>query len=171
MWRGCAQELGQVDGICSFWEAAQALVASLAERLGLLAHTPAAVEAAREKQVGGCVLASVSSQQKDLRHHPCCSCDVRIVARLREACAALPACQPVLTHIRARPVGMFQQRQCFAAGQSFAPHSPAPALPASHMHDLVLRHLFLLMYTGTLPARRTRARAWPRPGCRLRPTT
>ena len=50
-WRGCAQELGQVDGICSFWEAAQALVASLAERVGLLAHPPAAVEAAREKQV------------------------------------------------------------------------------------------------------------------------
>lgn len=47
----CAQELGQVDGICSFWEAAQALVASLAERVGLLAHPPAAVEAAREKQV------------------------------------------------------------------------------------------------------------------------
>jgi hypothetical protein len=45
------QELGQLDGVCSFWEAAQALVASLAERLGLLAHPPAAVEAAREKQV------------------------------------------------------------------------------------------------------------------------
>ena len=45
------QELGQVDGVCSFWEAAQSLVASLAERMGLLAHTPDAVEAAREKQV------------------------------------------------------------------------------------------------------------------------
>ena len=45
------QELGQVDGICSFWEAAQALVAALAERMGLAAHPPAAVEAAREKQV------------------------------------------------------------------------------------------------------------------------
>lgn len=40
-----------MDGICSFWEAAQALVASLAERQGLLAHPPAAVENAREKQV------------------------------------------------------------------------------------------------------------------------
>ena len=45
------QVLGQIDGVCSFWEAAQSLVASLAERLGLLAHTPDAVEAAREKQV------------------------------------------------------------------------------------------------------------------------
>lgn len=45
------QELGQVDGVCSFWEAAQALVATLAERQGLLAHPPAAVENAREKQV------------------------------------------------------------------------------------------------------------------------
>ncbi len=45
------QALGQVDGVCSFWEAAQSLVASLAERLGLHAHTPDAVEAAREKQV------------------------------------------------------------------------------------------------------------------------
>ena len=45
------QALGQIDGVCSFWEAAQSLVASLAERLGLLAHTPDAVEAAREKQV------------------------------------------------------------------------------------------------------------------------
>ncbi|KAK9918865.1 hypothetical protein WJX75_007641 [Coccomyxa subellipsoidea] len=44
------QELGQVDGICSFWEAAQALVATLAERQGLLAHPPGAVENAREKQ-------------------------------------------------------------------------------------------------------------------------
>lgn len=50
-WCLCLQELGQVDGVCSFWEAAQALVASLAERLGLLAHSPSAVEAAREKQV------------------------------------------------------------------------------------------------------------------------
>ena len=40
-----------MDGVCSFWEAAQSLVASLAERMGLLAHTPDAVEAAREKQV------------------------------------------------------------------------------------------------------------------------
>lgn len=46
------QELGQVDGICSFWEAAQALVATLAERVGLLSHPPGAVENAREKQVG-----------------------------------------------------------------------------------------------------------------------
>ena len=45
------QALGQIDGVCSFWEAAQSLVASLAERLGLHAHTPDAVEAAREKQV------------------------------------------------------------------------------------------------------------------------
>ena len=45
------QALGQIDGVCSFWEAAQSLVASLAERLGVLAHTPEAVEAAREKQV------------------------------------------------------------------------------------------------------------------------
>ena len=50
------QELGQVDGVCSFWEAAQSLVASLAERMGLLAHTPDAVEAAREKQVWGLIL-------------------------------------------------------------------------------------------------------------------
>ncbi|CAL5224156.1 g6793 [Coccomyxa viridis] len=42
--------LGQLDGVCSFWEAAQSLVASLAERLGLHSHTPEAVEAAREKQ-------------------------------------------------------------------------------------------------------------------------
>lgn len=48
---GSLQELGQVDGICSFWEAAQALVATLAERQGLLAHPPGAVENAREKQV------------------------------------------------------------------------------------------------------------------------
>ena len=45
------QAWGQVDGVCSCWEAAQSLVASLAERLGLHAHTPDAVEAAREKQV------------------------------------------------------------------------------------------------------------------------
>ena len=41
-----------MDGICSFWEAAQALVATLGERVGLLSHPPGAVENAREKQVG-----------------------------------------------------------------------------------------------------------------------
>lgn len=45
------QELGQVDGILSFWELSQPLVSRLAERLGLPANPPAAVDAAREKQV------------------------------------------------------------------------------------------------------------------------
>ena len=43
--------MGQVDGILSFWELSQPLVARLAERLGLPANSPAAVDAAREKQV------------------------------------------------------------------------------------------------------------------------
>ena len=47
------QELGQVDGVLSFWELSQALVSRLAERLGLPANPPAAVDAAREKQVRG----------------------------------------------------------------------------------------------------------------------
>lgn len=74
---GCRlQELGQLDGVCSFWEAAQSLVASLAERLGLLAHTPDAVEAAREKQVCGLntprLLPILSKTGKRPVPAPCC---------------------------------------------------------------------------------------------------
>lgn len=46
------QELGQVDGVLSFWELSQSLVSRLAERLGLPANPPQAVDTAREKQVG-----------------------------------------------------------------------------------------------------------------------
>ena len=45
------QDLGQIDGILSFWELSQPLVSRLAERLGLPANPPEAVDAAREKQV------------------------------------------------------------------------------------------------------------------------
>ena len=45
------QRVGPVDGICSFWELSQSLVAHLCEHLGLPGNPPAAVEAAREKQV------------------------------------------------------------------------------------------------------------------------
>ena len=47
----CAQDLGQIDGVLSFWELSQPLVARLAEHLGLPGNPPAAVDAARDKQV------------------------------------------------------------------------------------------------------------------------
>ena len=66
-WRAL-QALGQIDGVCSFWEAAQSLVASLAERLGLLAHTPDAVEAAREKQVCSRLYSQVKTYVLSVSH-------------------------------------------------------------------------------------------------------
>ena len=46
-----------MDGILSFWELSQPLVSRLAERLGVPANAPAAVDAAREKQVHAPLLA------------------------------------------------------------------------------------------------------------------
>ena len=46
-----SQEFGQVDGVISFWELSQPLVARLAERLGLPGNPPDAVDNARDKQV------------------------------------------------------------------------------------------------------------------------
>lgn len=43
------QELGSLDGVLSFCEMAQPLVARLAEHLGLPGNSPAAVDAARDK--------------------------------------------------------------------------------------------------------------------------
>ena len=45
------QEFGQVDGIISFWELSQPLVARLAEQLALPGNPPHAVDNARDKQV------------------------------------------------------------------------------------------------------------------------
>ena len=47
----CLQEFGRVDGVISFWELSQPLVARLAERLGLPGNPPDAVDNARDKQV------------------------------------------------------------------------------------------------------------------------
>ncbi|KAK9804152.1 hypothetical protein WJX73_005604 [Symbiochloris irregularis] len=48
--RRAEREIGQVDGVLSFWELSQPLVSRLAERLGLPANPPEAVDSAREKQ-------------------------------------------------------------------------------------------------------------------------
>ena len=45
------QEYGQVDGVISFWELSQPLVARLAEQLSLPGNPPDAVDNARDKQV------------------------------------------------------------------------------------------------------------------------
>ena len=45
------QEFGQVDGVISFWELSQPLVARLAEQLSLPGNPPDAVDNARDKQV------------------------------------------------------------------------------------------------------------------------
>ena len=48
------QEYGQVDGVISFWELSQPLVARLAEQLSLPGNPPDAVDNARDKQVWPC---------------------------------------------------------------------------------------------------------------------
>ena len=45
------QEYGQLDGVLSFWELSQPLVARVAEHLGLPGNPPDAVDAARDKHV------------------------------------------------------------------------------------------------------------------------
>ena len=44
------QEVGNIDGITTFFELATPLVARLAERLGLPGHAPAAIDVARDKK-------------------------------------------------------------------------------------------------------------------------
>ena len=87
------QELGQVDGILSFWELSQPLVSRLAERLGLPANPPAAVDAAREKQVGNlpcrldcplCVLVCMCIS----KNHCACKVSPRAVVCAPGCCAA-----------------------------------------------------------------------------------
>ena len=43
------QDLGELDGVCTFCEMAVPLVARIAETLGLPGNSPAAVDAARDK--------------------------------------------------------------------------------------------------------------------------
>lgn len=56
-----------MDGILSFWELSQPLVSRLAERLGLPANPPAAVDTAREKQV----LMTTSGMPVLMKRHAC----------------------------------------------------------------------------------------------------
>jgi len=43
------QDLGELDGVCTFCEMAVPLVSRIAESLGLSSNSPAAVDAARDK--------------------------------------------------------------------------------------------------------------------------
>lgn len=45
----CMQDLGELDGVCTFCEMAVPLVARIAEALGLPGNAPDAVDAARDK--------------------------------------------------------------------------------------------------------------------------
>lgn len=50
------QEAGQLDGVVSYCEMAQPLVARLTERLGLPGNSPTAVDAARDKHASRAVM-------------------------------------------------------------------------------------------------------------------
>ncbi len=45
----CTQDLGELDGVCTFCEMAVPLVSRIAETLGLPGNAPGAVDAARDK--------------------------------------------------------------------------------------------------------------------------
>ena len=48
-WLSVVQELGELDGMCTFCEMAVPLVSRLAEKLGLPSNSPDAVDSARDK--------------------------------------------------------------------------------------------------------------------------
>ena len=52
------QDIGEVDGVCTFCEMAVPLVSRLAEKLGLPGNSPHAVDAARDKHSTRSVMGS-----------------------------------------------------------------------------------------------------------------